>query len=213
MSGDTAASPWLLIGVEGVTGTLLCTFVLYPLAWLCPGPDYGSYENPLNTAHMLLHSPMILGLTAVFCVLVFILNSFSVLVTYMLSSVWHAILDNFRPVCIWAVQLTLYYAVSDGKFGEAWTETSHLQLSGMIVLLLGTAVYNGSIQVPGLGSSDLIGHSSAMSSGALARSPLVTKNASPLFSKSPLGYHTSPYAARQGLAVGDGLGAGLLEKA
>eukprot|EP00965_Chrysotila_dentata_P218977 6190871-Pleurochrysis_carterae.AAC.3 len=44
-----------------------------------------------------------------FCVLVFVLNAFSVLITYMMSSVWHAVLDNFRPVSIWAVQLTLYY--------------------------------------------------------------------------------------------------------
>lgn len=45
----------------------------------------------------------------VFCLLVFILNSFSVLVTYMMSSVWHAILDNFRPITIWIVELLMFY--------------------------------------------------------------------------------------------------------
>ena len=33
MSGEISAPPWLLIGVEGVTGTLLSTFVLYPIVW------------------------------------------------------------------------------------------------------------------------------------------------------------------------------------
>jgi len=45
-------------------------------------------------------SAMIQQLAIGFCLLVFILNSFSVLVTFMLSSVWHAILDNFRPITI-----------------------------------------------------------------------------------------------------------------
>jgi drug/metabolite transporter (DMT)-like permease len=106
MSGDVSAPPWLLIGVEGVTGTLLSTFVLYPIAWFMPGNDNGSYEDPFNTLAMVRNTPQVLTLSLLFCVLVFILNAFSVLVTYLMSSVWHAILDNFRPVTIWAVQLT-----------------------------------------------------------------------------------------------------------
>ena len=39
MSGDISAPPWLLIGMEGFCGTLLCTFLLYPLAYIAPGPD------------------------------------------------------------------------------------------------------------------------------------------------------------------------------
>jgi hypothetical protein len=30
---------------------LLCVFVLYPLAYLCPGSDHGSFEHPANTLH------------------------------------------------------------------------------------------------------------------------------------------------------------------
>ena len=52
-----------------------------------PGPDHGSFENPLNTLAMLRNSPAALSLALTFCVLVFVLNSFSVLVTFMLSSV------------------------------------------------------------------------------------------------------------------------------
>ena len=101
MSGDVSAPPWLLIGVEGVTGTAVCTVLLYPLCWILPGNDHGSFEDPLNTAAKLYNSPTALAFALLFCALVFILNSFSVLVTYMMSSVWHAILDNFRPITIW----------------------------------------------------------------------------------------------------------------
>jgi hypothetical protein len=73
-------------------------------------------------------------------------------VTLMLSSVWHAILDNFRPVTIWGTGLTLYYTVSD-LYGEHWNEYSWLQLAGMCVLVYGTAAYNapnpGSIRLTG----------------------------------------------------------------
>jgi hypothetical protein len=46
----------------------------------------------------------------------------------MMSTFWHAVLDNIRPVAIWAVQLTLYYVVTDGKYGEQWTLGSWLEL-------------------------------------------------------------------------------------
>jgi hypothetical protein len=195
MSGDVSAPPWLLIGVEGVTGTLLSTFVLYPLFWLLPGDDNGSYEDPINTFTMLQNSPTCLALALTFCVLVFILNSFSVLVTYMMSSVWHAILDNFRPVTIWTVQLTIYYVFSHGQYGEAWTDGSYLQLFGMSLLLAGTAVYNGSIKLPCLAadkSASLLDSSSTMASSALARSPLITHNRAAFMDSDA----RSPYVSR-----------------
>merc|ERR1719240_1491812 len=81
-------------------------------------------------------------LSLVFCASVFVLNSFSVLITFMLSSVWHAILDNFRPISIWATQLVIY-VVTDGEHGEAWTRGSYLQLAGLALtrspLLTGNA--------------------------------------------------------------------------
>jgi len=133
-------------------------------------------------------------LALTFCVLVFILNSFSVLVTYMMSSVWHAILDNFRPVTIWIVQLSIYYTFSHGQYGEAWTDGSYLQLAGMALLLVGTAVYNGSIALPCIAAkgSSLLGTSSPMATTALARSPLITHNRSPFLDSES----RSPYVQR-----------------
>ena len=201
MSGDISAPPWLLIGVEGLTGTVLCTFVLYPLAWLCPGPDHGHFEDPYNTYVKLANSPTACYLALTFCVLVFVLNSFSVLVTYMMSSVWHAILDNFRPITIWVVELLLFYSFTSGQFGEAWTDGSWLQLAGMVILLFGTAVYNGSVRVPGVASDELMTTAPKMSTPALARSPLITLNpaSSPVFSAT---HRSSPYVTRVRLEGG-----------
>lgn len=72
----------------------------------------------------------------------------------MLNSVWHAILDNFRPITVWVTDLFIFYAISTvGNFGEPWTPWSWIQVGGMMVLLYGTAIYNapnaGSIRLEG----------------------------------------------------------------
>ena len=84
---------------------------------------------------------------------VFLYNALACLVTLMLDSVWHAILDNFRPATVWMVDLFIFYYVST-SFGEQWNASwSWLQLVGMITLLYGTAIYNapneGSVKLTG----------------------------------------------------------------
>lgn len=51
------------------------------------------------------------------------------------SAIWHAILDNFRPVSVWGTDLVIFYFITNGTFGEAWTHYSWLQFSGMMVRL------------------------------------------------------------------------------
>jgi len=74
------------------------------------------------------------------------------------------------------VELLLYYSFTHGRFGERWNTGSWLQLAGMLVLLIGTAIYNGSLKIAGFSGDDLVGKSSMMSSPALNRSPLITMN-------------------------------------
>ena len=114
--------------MEGFFGTILSVCVVYPLAIYMPGSDHGSIESLSNTLTMLGNNPLLLQLSVIFCITVFILNSFSVLVTFMLSSVWHAILDNFRPITIWATQLAIY-SLSGGTHAEKWSRGSYLQVS------------------------------------------------------------------------------------
>ena len=103
----------------------------------------------------------------------------------MMSSVWHAILDNFRPISVWGVDLALFYVVTSGAFGEAWAYPgSYVQVAALGVLLYGTAVYNGSIKVPGcsyppdaqqpqLLSPMVVRASPALASSQVMKSPLI----------------------------------------
>ena len=149
---DIPAPPMLLIGMEGLWGTLLCVCVLYPLAYHIPGPDHGCIENPFNTLAMISNSTAIQQMFCLYFLSVFLYNVFGVLVTCTLNSVWHAILDNFRPISVWGTDLYIYYVINRA-FGEPWTVLSYLELLGMFVLLYGTAIYNA----PNQGSIKLLG--------------------------------------------------------
>ena len=151
---DIPAPPLLLIGMEGLWGSIICLLVVYPLVYYLPGDDHGSYEDPFNTWEMFKNSHTIQTAFLIYFVVIFGYNFFAVLVTFMLNSVWHAILDNFRPITVWMTDLFIFYVVAtDGNFGEDWTKYSWVQVGGMVVLLYGTAIYNapnaGSILLDG----------------------------------------------------------------
>lgn len=150
---DIPSPPLLLIGMEGLWGTFLCLVLVYPLAYYLPGDDHGSYEDPFNTIYMFMNSSAIKHAFIIYFFAIFLYNFFAVMVTYMLNSVWHAILDNFRPITVWITDLAIFYLISLGDFGEPWTKWSWVQVFGMFVLLYGTAIYNapnaGSIKLEG----------------------------------------------------------------
>mmetsp|Transcript_29126 Transcript_29126/g.93196 ORF Transcript_29126/g.93196 Transcript_29126/m.93196 type:complete len:353 (+) Transcript_29126:324-1382(+) len=152
MTMENSAPPLLLIGMEGFWGSVVCFFVLYPVVYYIPGADHGSYENPHNTMALIWNSSSVFWMVVAYFFSIFFYNMLAVLVTYMLNSVWHAILDNFRPICVWISDLFIFYVITT-SFGESWTVYSYLQLLGMLVLLYGTAVYNapnaGSIKLQG----------------------------------------------------------------
>lgn len=138
MTMDIPSPPLLLIGMEGLWGTVICLFVIYPFAYYLPGEDHGSYEDPFNTWVMFKNSSTIQTAFVVYFFAIFLYNLFAVLVTFMLNSIWHAILDNFRPITVWCTDLVIFYAISKtGAFGEPWTMWSFIQLLGMFVLLYG----------------------------------------------------------------------------
>jgi drug/metabolite transporter (DMT)-like permease len=141
MTMDIPAPPLLLIGMEGLWGTVLCLLVVYPIAYMIPGADHGSFEHFGNTWYMIMHTPTIQYMFLVYFFAIFGYNIFAVLVTFLLNSIWHAILDNFRPITVWLTDMVIFYLV-DQSFGEPWTTWSFLQLAGMVVLLYGTAIYN-----------------------------------------------------------------------
>ncbi|KAG7385792.1 hypothetical protein PHYPSEUDO_001037 [Phytophthora pseudosyringae] len=122
MKEGDRAPPLVVVGMEGIWGLMLTSFIVYPVAGLAQ-------------VVVLVYLLVILGY-----------NVFAVSVTYLLNSIWHAILDNFRPVTVWGADLMLFYFFTQGEFGERWTIWSWLQLAGVLTLLMGTAVYNASMR-------------------------------------------------------------------
>lgn len=154
MHMDIPAPPLLLVGMEGFWGTVLSLVIVYPIAYYLPGNDHGSYEDPFNTWYMFLHNTNIQIAFVIYFVTIFCYNLFAILVTYLLNSVWHGILDNFRPITVWGTDLLIYYfIIGTGEFGEPWTRWSWIQVAGLFVLLYGTSIYNapnsGSIKMDG----------------------------------------------------------------
>lgn len=90
-----------MIGCEGIWGTILTIVLVYPIAYALPGVDNGSFENPYDAMAMISNSPQLKMLVAAFVLTVTIYNCMAVYVTKYLSAIWHAILDNFRPITIW----------------------------------------------------------------------------------------------------------------
>jgi hypothetical protein len=152
-SGDLPQiPPLLLIGMEGIWGTAICVFILYPIAYSMHGNDHGSLENPFNTYAIFKNSGAIQAMFALYFFSVLMYNVFALLVTCLLDSVWRAILDNFRPIAVWSLDLAIFYFITRA-FGESWTKYCWIQLLGLLILIYGTAIYNapnsGSIKLTG----------------------------------------------------------------
>ena len=47
----------MVIGCEGIWGTLLTVLVVYPLSYALPGDDNGHFEDFFDAVHMIAHSP------------------------------------------------------------------------------------------------------------------------------------------------------------
>ena len=192
--------------MEGLWGLSVCTFVLYPAAYAA------GVEDPYDTYVMFRNSQDIQRMFLLYFVAIFSYNLLAVLVTYMLDSVWHAILDNFRPISVWGVDLALFYVVTSGAFGEAWAYPgSYVQVAALGVLLYGTAVYNGSVKVPGcsyppdaqpqLLSPMVVRASPALASSQVMKSPLATFLTLLSKSKADSVLNIEPFGADCGISI------------
>ena len=129
---DIKVPPLLLFGVEGVWGFVVSLFVLWPAGLLAE--IRGSL---LNSMTMLWNTPSLQLFVVLHMLAILGYSLFAVLVTFSVSSMWHSILDNFRPL----TDLMLFGATS-GSFGESWNTYSWIELEGLIVLLHGRAIHN-----------------------------------------------------------------------
>jgi hypothetical protein len=101
---------------------------------------------------MISNSTAIQNMFCLYFVCVFAYNILALLVTKMMDSVWHAILDNFRPITVWATDLFIFYFITV-SFGEGVSQYSWIQVLAVFVLIYGTLIYNA----PNRGSLELKG--------------------------------------------------------
>jgi len=172
MSQDKCV-PLVVIGMEGFWGLITTTLIAVPIAYIIPGTDCGSFENVYDSWVMWRNDGNIRLMVFCFFVSITVYNVMTVYITLFLSSVWHAILDNFRPISIWGLDLFIFYCLTAGKYGEAWSQYSFFQFFGMLLLFLGTAIYNGSCFKSQEDYSLLEG---SKKSPGLTKSPLLLNN-------------------------------------
>jgi hypothetical protein len=103
------APPLVVIGCEGLWGTIMTLILVYPISYYLPGADVGNcFENPFDAIAMIQHNQTLLYFVICFVITVTIYNCAAVYVTKYLSAIWHAILDNFRPITIWGFGLFIH---------------------------------------------------------------------------------------------------------
>lgn len=146
---DEGTPPLVVVGMEGIWGSLIMLCVVYPITYMMPGDDHGSYENFYESVVGLTNNPNLLRCAGFYVCTITTYNVSAIFITQLLESVWRSILENFRPIAVWGADLFLFYVVSHGAFGEAWLGgASYLQVFGLCMLLLGTGTYNASVKWP-----------------------------------------------------------------
>lgn len=138
--------PLVLIGFEGLNGVLLSLFVAFPFAMLKSGPDNGMYEDIWAAFTLPLYSTGLMVLLVAFFLIIFLYNIFCVYITFLLSSIYHCIMDGLRPCAVWLTSLASFYVL--GWSGQPWSTLCWFELTSMILIFYGTAVYSGQVKLP-----------------------------------------------------------------
>jgi len=144
--------PVLVVGLEGMWGTLVCSVLLCFTSFI--PTDYGG-EKTLDTLYMFFHNGNILGFGILYAAVILCYNLFGMFVTSYTSAVLRTILEGLRCACIWVANMLIYYIYvvnfnPSSEFGEFWNDWSYLQFCGFLFLLLGMFVYNGIVRIEGL---------------------------------------------------------------
>lgn len=169
---DFGAPALVIVGMEGFWG-VLWMIVLMAIIQFTPGFSDSCLQNfqqqcidtKLSTptdcsAAQLYHedteeslymigTTMTLGiLTIIYCIAILGYNVSGMNVTKQLTAIHRTILEAMRTLCIWIVQLFIFYAVKWGDHGEKWNDWSYMQAGGFVLLILGSLIYNKIIRVP-----------------------------------------------------------------
>jgi hypothetical protein len=143
--------PMVVMGIEGAWGIIITGGLVLPMAQCISGPDTGSVENSFDTWAQLMHSPTLCGYCFMFFVVVCVFNVIQMWINYRYGSVYNSLIATLRPLGVWSIELAAYYSTTGSQLqetGSGWTMPwSALQLGGMMLLFVGTAVFNENIKL------------------------------------------------------------------
>ena len=153
---DMTASPVLIVGLEGLWGTIFTLSIFLPITQFTTGPEgNGVHEDTIDTLVMIKNNPILLIFVILYVLVILLYNVTAMFVTNITSAVVRTILEGLRTLCIWIVQLILFYSLRNTNYGhqhpdigEPWNMWSYMQLSGFLLLFTGMLLYNKIIRVP-----------------------------------------------------------------
>ncbi|XP_040478935.1 solute carrier family 35 member F6 isoform X2 [Ursus maritimus] len=128
--------PLRAVGTEGLFGFVILSLLLVPMYYVPAGSfsgnPRGTLEDALDAFCQVGRQPLIaLALLGNISSIAFF-NFAGISVTKELSATTRMVLDSLRTVVIWALSLAL-----------GWEAFHPLQILGFLILLMGTALYNG----------------------------------------------------------------------
>ena len=153
---DMTASPILIVGLEGLWGSIVTCAIFLPITQNINSVEgNGVHEDTIDTLLMIKNDPTLLIMVSFYVFFILFYNVTGMFVTNITSAVVRTILEGLRTLCIWVVQLIIYYSIKGTDYGnkhsslgEEWTVWSWMQLSGFLLLFTGMLLYNKIIRLP-----------------------------------------------------------------
>merc|ERR1719487_970251 len=89
-----------IVGFEGFWGVLMMMFIVYPILYITPGDDHGSYESFADTVACISNSPQLMAVIAAYLFSCATFNATGIAITGALSAVHRMMMDASRTTVI-----------------------------------------------------------------------------------------------------------------
>lgn len=139
-----------LTAYEGLWGLFICTFILLPISSIIPQSDdfMGIYENSLETFQILGNSKDLIFLLVGYILTVSLFSYFGITITDFSTAIHRNLYEIIRPLPVWILSVTARYIQESSYIGEPIDKYTALELSGFLIAMIGSFIYNRIIKFP-----------------------------------------------------------------